>query len=193
MDCRRSIIDEETSPGSGSFHHPSSILHHQFPKGFSLLEVLIATILIGMAIAALAVTNGSFSMANVTGADLSTAEFLIEQIRELTTMLPLVDPGVTVWTTLGPESGETTVAAYNDVDDFDGFDSATLGAPINAERTTLGDLAAFSQQVTVEKVNPSDFNQIWADNSSSDFARVTVNILKNGRQISSASWIRARY
>ena len=32
-------------------------------------------------------------MANVAGADLSTAEFLVEQIRELTTMLPVVDPG----------------------------------------------------------------------------------------------------
>ena len=75
-----------------------------------MIEVLIATILIGLSIAALVAANGSFSLANVTGADLSTAEFLAEQIRELTTMLPVVEPGATTWTVLGPESGETTVA-----------------------------------------------------------------------------------
>ena len=83
-------------------------------------------------------------------------------------MLPLVDPTVVNWTTLGPESGETNVAAYDDVDDFDGFDSSTLGAPINAQRTTLPDLAAFRQQVTVQKVNPANFDQTWADTSASN-------------------------
>jgi prepilin-type N-terminal cleavage/methylation domain-containing protein len=50
-------------------------------RGFTLVEVLIATLLVGLAIAALVAANGSFSMANVAGADLSTAEFLAEQIR----------------------------------------------------------------------------------------------------------------
>jgi Tfp pilus assembly protein PilV len=171
----------------------SNIRHQTSVSGFSLIEILIATVLVGLSIAALVAANGSFSMANVAGADLSTAEFLTEQIRELTTMLPVVDPAVTTWTTLGPESGETTVAAYDDVDDFDGFDSNTLGAPISAQRTTLPDLAAFRQQVTVQKVDPSNFDQVWADNTTSNFVRVTVNILQSGRTISSASWIRARY
>jgi prepilin-type N-terminal cleavage/methylation domain-containing protein len=162
-------------------------------RGFSLIEVLIATVLIGLSIAALVAANGSFSMANVSGADLSTAEFLAEQIRELTTMLPVADPAVTIWTTLGWETGETTVALYDDVDDFDGFDSVSLGAPISAQRTPLTDLSAFRQKVTVEKLNPANFDQTVADNSTSNFVRVTVNILQNGRQISSASWIRARY
>lgn len=166
--------------------------------GFSLIEVLIATVLVGMAIAALVAANGSFSMANVAGADLSTAEFLVEQMRELTTMLPVVDPalsaGVAV-TVLGPEAGETDVTLYDDVDDFDGFNSAALGGPISAQRTTLDHLAVFSQQVTVQKLNPSNFDDLWADNHDPDsnFVRITVSIFENGRPISSASWIRARY
>jgi prepilin-type N-terminal cleavage/methylation domain-containing protein len=166
------------------------------PKGFSLIEVLIATVLVGMAIAALVAANGSFSMANVAGADLSTAEFLVEQIRELTTMLPVVDPalppGAAVMV-LGPEAGESSVTAYDDVDDFDGFDSAPLGAPISAQGTPLTNLAVFSQRVTVQKLNPSNFDQTWLDDTASNFVRVTVSILQNGRPISSASWIRARY
>jgi len=162
-------------------------------RGFSLIEVLIATVLVGMAIAALVAANGSFSMANVAGADLSTAEFLVEQIRELTTMLPVADPDATTWTVLGPEAGESTLAAYDDVDDLDGFNSASLGAPITTQRATLNALAAFSQQVTVQKLNPSNFDETWNDASASSFVRITVDIRENGRPISSASWIRARY
>jgi type II secretory pathway pseudopilin PulG len=160
--------------------------------GFSLVEVLIATVLVGLAIAALVGANGSFSMANVAGADLSTAEFLVEQIRELTMMLPVAEPGASAWTVLGPETGET-LATFDDVDDFDGFDSNSVGAPIDAQRAALPALASFRQQVTVQKLNPSNFDETWDDNTASNFARVTVTILQNGRQISTASWVRARY
>ncbi len=180
-------------PGPSMKNQKSKIKNQTSLDGFTLIEVLIATLLVGLSIAALVAANGSFSMANVSGADLSTAEFLAEQIRELTMMLPLVDPNTTPtgWTVLGPE--ETSLGAYDDVDDFDGFDSAWRGAPISAQRTTLPTLATFRQQVTVQKLNPSDFDQIWNDEDNSNFVRVTVNILQNGRQISSTNWIRARY
>ncbi len=175
----------------------SNIANRTSIAGFSLIEVLIATVLVGMAIAALVAANGSFSMANVAGADLSTAEFLIEQIRELTTMLAVAEPGVTTWTVLGPEAGEslTGEVRYDDVDDLDGFNSTSLGAPISAGRTLLNNLSAFSQQVIVQRVNPSNFDDTWSDDHdpSSNFVRITVSILENGRPISSASWIRARY
>lgn len=176
-------------------HYQSSSTNHQssIPKGFTLVEVLIATLLVGLSIAALVAANGSFSMANATGGDLSTAEFLAEQIRELTMMLPVADPDATPWVVLGPEAGELTLDAYNDVDDFDGFNSALLSGPISAQRAPLPSLAAFSQQVTVQKLDPSNFDVTLSDNSASNFVRVTVNILENGRQISSASWIRAKY
>lgn len=164
-------------------------------KGFSFVEILISIILVGLSITALVFASNSFTMANGAGADLSTAEFLIEQIRELTTLLPAMDPALTAatWTTLGPGSGETTLASYNDVDDFDGFSSTTLGAPIDANRNTLAGLAAFSQSVTVERVSQSDFNQVVADSHISSFIRVTVRIDLSGREISSASWIRVNY
>ncbi len=171
----------------------SNIKNRTSIRGFTLVEVLIATLLVGLSIAALVAANGSFSMANVTGADMSTAEFLAEQIRELTMMLPVADPTATTWTVLGPEGDETTLAAYDDVDDFDGFDSTTLGAPISAQRTALTALAFFRQQVTVQKLDPSNFDVTLSDAAASNFVRVTANILENGRLISSASWIRAKY
>jgi type II secretory pathway pseudopilin PulG len=163
-------------------------------QGFSLLEILISVLLVGLSITALVIANSSFTTANATGADISTAEFLIEQIRELTATLPVMDPALTpaTWTTLGPEAGESTVASYDDVDDFDGFNSTVLGAPIDAGKNTLAHLAAFSQQVIVQNVSASNFSSAAADGST-DFVRVTVTVSMNGSTINSASWIRARY
>lgn len=156
------------------------------PKGFSLIEVLIAVVLVGLSITALVVANGSFTQANSFGADLSTAEFLIEQIRELTVLLPVMDPDTTN-PTFGRE--EASLAAYDDLDDFDG---AIFSPPISANRSVLTDLAAYAQEVTVQNLSPSNFDTVVADGSSA-FVRVTVSVRQNGQLVSSTSWIRARY
>ena len=159
----------------------------KYKSGFSLIEVLIAVLLVGLAIASLVAANGAFTKANGAGTDLSTAEFIIGQIRELTMLLPVIDPQ-TELATFGPESGET-LAGYDDLDDFNG---ATFSPPINAERTPLTKLSAFYQQITVENVNASNFEDVVANHNSS-FVRVTVSVYLNSRKISSASWLRARY
>jgi len=155
-------------------------------NGFTLVEVLIAVILVGLSITALVMSSNSFTMANSIGADLSTAEFLVEQIRELTVLLPVVDPTTGV-ATFGPE--EPNLATYDDIDDFD---TLTFSPPISAAREALNDLAGFSQYVTVQNVLASNFETVQADHSTS-FVRITVSVRKNGEEITSASWLRARF
>ena len=155
-------------------------------NGFSLIEVLIAILLVGLAIASLVAANIAFTDANGAGADLSTAEFLVEQIRELTTLLPVVDPQ-SATATFGPE--ETALAGYDDLDDFAG---ASFSPPIGSNRAVLNAFAAFRQQITVENVSSSNFEQVVGHHSS-PFVRLTVKVSLNGRELSSASWIRARY
>jgi type II secretory pathway pseudopilin PulG len=140
-------------------HRASSI-----ENAFSLIEVLIATILVGLAIVALIAANSSFTKANAAGTELSTAEFLIEQIRERTALV--------------------------DYAGLYAFDGVSFSPPISAGGEVLSHFAAFSQQVTVVNVSASDFEQV-VDDGSSDFIRVTVKVLLNSRQICSTSWIRA--
>jgi len=154
--------------------------------GFSLVEVLVAIMIIGLALAALAGANMAFTKANGAGTDLSNAEFLVEQIKELTTLLPVIDQQ-TGAATFGPE--EAALADYDDLDDFDG---ANFSPPISADRQTLSELAAFSQQVTVQNVSASDFELVVADHSS-DFVKITAKVFLNSKLISSTSWVRARY
>jgi type II secretory pathway pseudopilin PulG len=154
-------------------------------NAFTIIEALIAIILVGIAIASLVAASNSFTKANGAAAELSTAEFLVEQIKELTALLPLTDPN-TGTSTFGPEAGET-LANYNDLDDFDG---SIFSPPINTAREVLSDFAGFSQQITVQNVSNMDFQQVVADHSSY-FVRTTVKILLNSKEIISASWIRA--
>jgi prepilin-type N-terminal cleavage/methylation domain-containing protein len=156
-------------------------------RGFSLIEVLIAILLVGLAIASLVGANSAFTQSNGAGTDLSTAEFLLEQIRELTAMLPVIDP-LTGTAAFGPETGET-LTTYDDLDDFDG---AVFSPPISADRSLLNDFVAYSQQVTVENVSASNFEQVVSDHGS-NFVRITVRISMNSKEISSSSWLRARY
>jgi hypothetical protein len=156
-------------------------------SGFTLIEALIGILLVGFAVASLMAANNVLTRANGAGTELSTAEFLLGEIRELTALLPVVDPETEV-STFGPETGEA-LADYDDLDDFDG---AVFSPPISATRDVLTDSAEFSQQITVENVSASNFEQVQSDHST-DFVRVTVTVLMNARPISSASWLRARY
>ncbi|MDH7598767.1 MAG: prepilin-type N-terminal cleavage/methylation domain-containing protein [Sedimentisphaerales bacterium] len=156
-------------------------------RGFTLIEVLMAVIIIGLAIAGLVGANRAYTMANGTGWDLTRSEFLIEQIRELTMTLPVADPQ-SGQITFGPESGET-LASYDDLDDLDG---CLFDPPIDARRNRLTYMAGLGQMITVCNVDPKDLDKIVADHGS-DFVRITVQIIKAGKVIDSCTWLRTRY
>ena len=161
---------------------------NRYKNGFSFIEVLVAIVLVGLAIAALIGANSSFTQANAAGTDLSTAEFLLEQAKELTVMLPVVDPE-SGFSTFGPEADETGLTDYDDLDDFDGM---SFCPPITADRVTLSNFSVYTQQVTVENVSGGNFEQVVGDHASY-FFRVTVKVFQNSKQVSSADWVRAYY
>ncbi|MFA5251605.1 MAG: type II secretion system protein [Phycisphaerae bacterium] len=131
-------------------------------NGFTLIEVLIAILLVGVAIAALVAANGSFTKANAAATDLSTAEFLIEQVRERSISI-----------------------RYDNLSSLNG----TFSPPINSAGESLNGFAVFSEQITVENVSESNFEQAVAYDSG--FIRVTVKVFLNSKEISSARWLRA--
>ena len=182
MQANKNMNTIQTQPQNQRINRPTITKH----SAFTLIEVLVAMILVGVAIVSLMAASRSFTKINSAGTNLSTAEFLVEQIRELTTQLPVLDPENGT-STFGPE--EATLAAYDDLDDFDG---AVFSPPINANRQTLTAFTAFGQQITVENVDPGNFAQVVSDHTSS-FVRVNVQVSFNSEQINSASWIRTRH
>jgi prepilin-type N-terminal cleavage/methylation domain-containing protein len=134
-------------------------------NGFTLLETLFATMLLGLVIAALAAASGAFTMANGYGLDLSTSEFLIEELREYTANESFAD-----------------LVTY--------YDGQNYNPPVDVTGASMPDFSEFSQQITVDHVRASDLTQIDGTGTS-DFVRVTVTVSKNGESLNSTSWIRA--
>ena len=134
-------------------------------SGFTLIEALFAAMLLGLVVAALAAASGAFTMANGYGVDLSTAEFLIEEIRELT--------------------------ANENVDDLlANFDGQTFNPPKDISNSDMADFSEFSQQVEIDYVESGNFANTVT--GPTDFVRITVTVTKGGSSVSSTSWIRAR-
>jgi len=130
--------------------------------GFTLIEAMVATMLLAIAIIGLMVASQAYTQVNSAGLDMSTAEFLIEEVRERTVSMDF-----------------DTLIAF----------AGSYSPPQDVEGNALTTFAAFTQQVVVQNVSASDFA---VPDPGSDFARVTVTILRNGQEISSADWIRTR-
>ena len=135
-------------------------------SGFTLIEIMIAVVLLGLAVASLVASNIAFTKANGAGCELSTAEFLIEQMRE-----------------------KTALIAYANLN---ALDNVTYSPSQNARGENITELSGYSQQIIVENVSNSNFQTVVADGSS-NFKRVTVTVSLNAKVINTGSWIRSNY
>ena len=127
--------------------------------GFTLIEASLTTVIVGTGVLAIVAAQQAYHMKNNWATRTTTGMLLANEVREMTFRMPLHDP-ITKKTTLGPEADEASVVAFDDLDDFAGVVTSGQGAgttfdpPINALRQEVGDLAGWSQVVTVESVLP---------------------------------------
>lgn len=152
----------------------------------TLVEVMVAIVLIGIAVSAMVGANGYVTQVNRTGCDLSVAETLLEHIKEEMETLPVADPD-SVTVQFGAEEANWT--GYDDLDDFDGV---SFCPPIDARGNVLNQWPAFTQQIVVENVTPDDLTVPVADLGSS-FYRVTVTVVHGQTPVTSGTWIRCLY
>ncbi len=154
-------------------------------KGFMLLDALFAVLLISVAIVSLLVVSQSVTKINAKGVNISTANYLAQQIRECFATLSAVDPQTST-AVFGPE--EDSLELYDDIDDFNAM---TFSPPIDIDRNELTDFSDYAQRIFVENVSTTDPDSVVA-NHSSKLMRVRVEILKDGEVISKLSWLRSR-
>lgn len=135
-------------------------------KAFTLVEVLIAMVLLGIGVIAMVRAGANFTASNKEGADMTTAQFLAEQARE-------------------------RLAGY-DFEQLSGFDGDVNSPPIGSDNTPVTELSEYTQQITADYLDPNDFSQVLTSGTS-DFIRITVTVSKNGKDITQTSWVRARH
>lgn len=155
---------------------------------FTLLETMLALVIIGVGVLAFVDAQTSFIRSNNWSSHAATGMLLANEVRELSRRLPRHDSvtGLTLQGTgtsaivigWGREGGEVAV---DDIDDLDDLDNVTFGpggtfpGPINAIGQMVPEIDAdgnpvvdgegaemplegWSQRVTVEKVDPYNMN-----------------------------------
>ncbi len=180
---------------------PTSRKLRKAEGGFTLIEASMATVIIGIGVLAMVDAQSSFITSNLWSNHAASATFLANEVRELTRNLPKHDPvnGLYIdedtdtligW---GPDTGETTVSDFDDIDDFDGLEFSDIGTaglddgdlpgPINAfgevipeimvDGTELGStvdeaftgqaMSGWTQRIFVEKINPFNTGSAVSD------------------------------
>lgn len=139
--------------------------HKKQSGGFTLIEALFAAMLIGLVVAAIAVSSGAATMVNGVSIDMSTAEFLIEELREMSATMTF--------------------------DALDNYTEVNINPPIDMNSNAMTEFSDFTQHVDIVHVSAINLQTVDTTGTS-DFLRITVTINKNNSPVSSASWIRAR-
>lgn len=154
-------------------------------QGFTLIEAALVTTIISFGVLAMLQLLAVGTVSNNDGAEMSTAINLAKSIRELMIGMPIADP--TTPTNWGSEPGEVLggPAGYDDIDDFDG---KTYSPPIDARRTSIAALPDWSQTIRVQTVDPNLLTST-VPNGTTAAVRVTVTVSRNGKQITSYSWV----
>ncbi len=151
--------------------------------GFSLIEVAVATAIIGIGVVALLTAVRSGTQINEAGRQLTQAVFLAQEVREWTRRLDFKDPE-TPGNPPGPDQSDPQMF----VDDLDDLMDATYSPPRDAHGTAIADMAAWSQTITLTWRNPTNLTAIVA-NGSSDIVHVQVDVLCFNQQVLSTGWL----
>ena len=130
------------------------------PKGFTLMEVLITSMIIAVGITAVMAAIGSGTRINEAGVSLTKAGFLTQEIREWSINLA----------------------------DLDSLTSVTYSPPRNSLGVELTDMPGWSQDLTVTWRSSTDLDVI-VPSASSDIAHIQLAVRHNEELILSADWL----
>ncbi len=191
------VFELDTGMVSSCATHPVRPARRQ--GGFTLMEALMTTVIVGTAVLAIVAAQQAYHMQNGQAQHMGAGLLLANELRELTLNLPQRDPitGANYW---GPEPGETSLVQYDDLDDFDGpaGEGLTISPPIDATGRVIPNMTQWSQVVTVENVLPNYLSaQSAAPDHSTSVVRITcvVRFQRNpespAETVTQMTWTRA--
>ncbi len=138
-----------------------------------MVEVSISTLLVGVLVVAslqsVANIGRTWTTTNLVLDGQGLAQELIREILAQNYTDPS-DPGATTW---GPESGETTRATFDDLDDYIGWNESPVK---NAAGTALTGYTGWSRSVVVQKLNKSDYSVLGNGAADQGLRAITVTV-----------------
>jgi len=144
--------------------------------GFTLVEVMLTTIIVGLAIVgAMSAMSQAATTKNIQEGEPLTALALASEIHALALSLPEGD---------GDGSPATQAAGVTILDDLDG---ATFSPPLDAKLAAVAEATAWRQDVLISKVSLADPSVDLPDDAGS------ASLLKLQVTVSDASSVKGTY
>jgi len=160
-------------------------MNRRTPKGLSLLEAVVSTVLVGVLLVAALRTVGASVFTQYQSSERATAHMLADGLLAEILAKNYRDTGSSPL--FGREAGEssTSKANYNDVDDYQGWSESP---PQFADGSTMPDLTGWQRSVAVDWVDPLDLSQtqLWDTGAK----RITVTVRHNNVVIMTRTAVR---
>jgi len=156
--------------------------------GFSLIEVVVATAIIGIGVVALLTCVSAGTGANYEGRRLTQATFLAQEIREWTLRLAFSDPNSEDEDNPpGPDPGDTEYS----VDDLDDLMDLTFSPPRDGMGLDIYDMPEWSETLTMTWRSPTDLATTVTPGTS-NVIHVELKLYKNGLLALTTGWMVVR-
>jgi Tfp pilus assembly protein PilV len=133
-------------------------------RGFSIIEALIASVLVGLGIASLMVATKSGTQVNAASRDIARATRLGQEIREWTIKMSF--------------------------DEIEALGNVTYSPPRDGMGQTIADMTGWSQQITLTRRDPDDLCS--PGDADSDVIHVEVTVLYDNRPVLVTGWFVTR-
>ncbi|OHB66544.1 MAG: hypothetical protein A2V70_05325 [Planctomycetes bacterium RBG_13_63_9] len=152
--------------------------HATSAAGFSLVEVMISTLLIGLVLVAALRCLGAALRAGVSTSRQGQAVLLAEGLMAEILQNPYLEPDdAAAWGAEGSAEQDGTRAAFDDVDDYDDWSASP---PESKDGTVLSDLGSWQRTVTVGHVDPNDLSTLLADGDDQGVKVIRVEVSYDG-------------
>jgi MSHA pilin protein MshD len=153
-------------------------------SGFTLVEAIISVLIVGILFLAALQAAASARVADYLVANRNRGALLAQGLMDEITQKAYKNSTNPLF---GPESGEASRSAFNDVDDYHGWSESP---PQNPDGTSLPDYANWTRTVTVEWV-PSTNLTGPPSGSETGLKRITVTVKFRDKPVASAVALRA--
>jgi Tfp pilus assembly protein PilV len=162
---------------------PKTSLASKKRRGFTLIEAALVTTIISFGVLAMLQLLAVGTVSNSDGAEMSTAINLAKGVRELMVGMPIADPQTpTHW---GAESRRERWRRMTT--SMTSMARPTTRPSMRAART-ISEFPDWTQTIKVQTVDPNLLTST-VPNGTTAAVRVTVTVSRNGKAITSYSWV----
>ncbi|HEY8749251.1 MAG TPA: hypothetical protein VIM11_14810 [Tepidisphaeraceae bacterium] len=151
--------------------------------GFTLVEAALTMVIIGTGVVAMLQLLAAGTMSNGAAAELTTAVNLANNVHEIAIALPFKSTTNPTSTTFKDTGGP---ANYTYLWDLNGD---SYSPPLDIRRNAITAYAAWTQNVTVQSVDPRNLDAPRPNDITLPTARVSVVIKHGTKTVYKASWL----